>query len=92
MEGNVFDVFRLLSLVVTWAVPALLIVAVAVFIVTSPLFALGGLITKWYEFFHARLPSRTQAEKRGLNLVCSTHTDCPPGFLCENGRCVPEKA
>ena len=28
--------------------------------------------------------------KRALsNLVCSVDIDCPPGFVCVEGRCVP---
>lgn len=26
------------------------------------------------------------------NVNCSTNTDCPPGFICVRGRCVPQKA
>ena len=26
------------------------------------------------------------------NLACSVNSDCPPGFVCLNGRCVLEKA
>ncbi len=26
------------------------------------------------------------------DLVCSVTSDCPPGFVCLNGRCVPERA
>jgi len=22
--------------------------------------------------------------------VCRIHADCPPGFFCVNGRCIPE--
>ena len=25
-------------------------------------------------------------------LICSIDTDCPPGHLCVNGHCVPQKA
>jgi len=25
------------------------------------------------------------------DLVCSVDTDCPEGFMCVNGRCVPER-
>ncbi|HEY82372.1 MAG TPA: hypothetical protein G4O01_03670 [Dehalococcoidia bacterium] len=27
-----------------------------------------------------------------VNRVCSVDADCPPGFVCVNGRCVPERA
>ena len=28
--------------------------------------------------------------KRALHdLVCAIDTDCPPGYVCLNGRCVP---
>ena len=27
-----------------------------------------------------------------LDLTCSVDADCPPGYLCENGHCVPQKA
>lgn len=26
------------------------------------------------------------------NLACSIDADCPPGFVCLNGQCVPLKA
>jgi len=25
------------------------------------------------------------------NKTCTLDTDCPPGFMCEGGRCVPAK-
>ncbi len=30
-------------------------------------------------------------EKALSNLTCSVDADCPPGFVCEIGRCVPVK-
>lgn len=24
------------------------------------------------------------------NLVCSTDTDCPPGYICISGKCMPK--
>ena len=24
------------------------------------------------------------------NMVCSIDTDCPPGYICINGKCVPQ--
>ena len=29
-----------------------------------------------------------QLRKSLLNLLCSTDTDCPSGYICEEGRCV----
>ncbi len=87
-----YDIFKVLSLVAVWAIPTALIAVVVLFVVASPVLAVGGLVTRLYGFFHAGLPSRVQAERRGLNLACSIDTDCPPGFVCANGRCVPEKA
>ena len=26
------------------------------------------------------------------NLVCSIDADCPPGYTCVNGRCLPQRA
>ena len=37
--------------------------------------------------YQASSPSR----KRVLRtLVCSVDTDCPPGYVCVNGSCMPE--
>lgn len=26
------------------------------------------------------------------NLTCSVDTDCPPGYACIDGRCIPQNA
>jgi len=91
MEGNVFDVFRVLSLVVVWAIPAILILAVVVFILAAPALTLAGVFVRLYEIVRDKLQRRARAEVEGLNLTCSINADCPPGFVCANGRCVPEK-
>jgi hypothetical protein len=31
----------------------------------------------------------TLNDKRVSKLVCSIDTDCPPGYLCFDGRCIP---
>ena len=49
----------------------------------------------WVGAGSAMYESRKRAKllKRALpNLVCSIDTDCPQGFICINGHCVPEKA
>ena len=36
---------------------------------------------------------QTNLLKQALpNLACSIDTDCPPGFACVEGQCVPVKA
>lgn len=30
--------------------------------------------------------------KQAPNIVCALDADCPPGYACINGRCVPAKA
>ncbi len=87
-----YDIFKVLSLVTVWAIPTALIAVVVLFVVASPLLAMGGLVTRLYGFFRAGLPSKAQAERPGANLACSIDADCPAGFMCVNGRCVPEKA
>lgn len=31
-------------------------------------------------------------EKALSNLTCSVNADCPPGYVCIGGHCVPQKA
>ncbi|OGO39224.1 MAG: hypothetical protein A2147_05445 [Chloroflexi bacterium RBG_16_57_8] len=42
MGGNGFDVFRVLAGVFTWGLPAVLILALVVFIVALPVLAIAG--------------------------------------------------
>ena len=35
---------------------------------------------------------RASVKQDIITLVCSINADCPPGFLCLNGHCVPQKA
>lgn len=32
------------------------------------------------------------AAKKGTPLACSVNADCPPGYMCLDGRCIPEQA
>ena len=34
----------------------------------------------------------TRAQLLSGNLVCSTDIDCPPGYECIGGRCLPKHA
>jgi uncharacterized protein (DUF927 family) len=59
------------------------------------LISLATPVLIWVGAGSALLHSRKESEqlKKAIpNLVCSIDTDCPPGFMCVNGRCVPVKA
>ena len=55
MEGNVFDVFRVLSLVLVWGIPALLVVAVVAFAAVAPGAILAGAIISLWEAVNGKL-------------------------------------
>ena len=39
------------------------------------------------------LRQRMVRVKLGITeLLCAVNTDCPQGYICVNGRCLPEKA
>jgi len=86
-----YDVFRVLSLVIVWAIPAILIVAVVVFVIGAPALTLGGVVLRLYDIVSVRLRRKAQAETQGLNMACSVNADCPPGFVCMNGFCMPRR-
>jgi hypothetical protein len=35
------------------------------------------------------LSEKAVAQSDGGGGACSANTDCPPGFICQNGVCVP---
>jgi hypothetical protein len=38
------------------------------------------------------ISNRRARFKQGIRaLVCSVNADCPPGFVCIDGHCVPQK-
>ena len=55
MEGNVFDVFRVLAGVFTWGFPVMLILALVIFIVAVPVLAMAGAVLRVKDFFGTRL-------------------------------------
>lgn len=63
MQGNVLDVFRVLSLVVVWAIPVILILAVAIFAVLAPAFTLAGGGLRLYEVVRDKLRVGVQAKR-----------------------------
>jgi len=86
-----YDVFRVFGLVVAWAIPAVLILAVVAFIFAAPALTVGGMVLRLYDILSVRLRKKAQAERQSFNLACSVDNDCPPGFVCVNGHCMPEK-
>ena len=69
MEGTVFDVFRVLSLVVVWAIPALLILAVVVFTFLAPATALAGAVLRLFAAVRGKLQRKARAEKQLVSEV-----------------------
>lgn len=87
-----YDVFRVFSLVAVWAIPAILIVALGAFIILAPVFTSAGVVLRLHEVVHDKLVRRGQAEAQPLidmGLACSIDGDCPSGYVCVNGKCVP---
>ena len=62
MEGNVFDVFRVLSLVLVWAIPTILLLAVVVFAIATPIAILAGAVLRFYDAVRDRLRGEVRAE------------------------------
>ncbi len=78
-----YDIFGVLSLVFVWVIPAALLLAVVVFTVSGCTLTLAGI--------GVRLRSKIQAKTHSKSLICSTDADCPLGFVCIDGRCMPVK-
>ncbi|OGO17121.1 MAG: hypothetical protein A2Z02_00905 [Chloroflexi bacterium RBG_16_48_7] len=85
-----YIIFKFLSLVIVWFIPALLILATFAFMISIPVFSLGGLLFKIHDAFWVRLKGNIQATSRRIKATCSVDTDCPEGFVCLSGYCVPE--
>jgi len=68
MEGNIFDIFRVVSLVVVWAIPAILILAVVAFVIAAPAVTLAGVVLRLYDVVRDKLrvggPSRKVASSK----------------------------
>ncbi|MDD5289365.1 MAG: hypothetical protein PHY28_09690 [Dehalococcoidales bacterium] len=90
MEWTV-DIFRVISVVIAWAIPAILVLAVAVFVLAAPVLTLAGLVSLAYDKVSSTPIKGTETKRQRMNLECTIDTDCPPGCICVAGRCVPEK-
>ena len=64
MEGNVLDVLRVLVLVVVWAIPAILVLLVAVFAILVPVFIWAGAVSGLFQVIRDRLRRRATAPRR----------------------------
>ncbi len=83
-----YDTFRFLSLFIVWAIPAVLLMLVVLFVVAAPALAVGGVVSGLCERLGANLQAKVKEQKgQGLGLTCSINADCPPGFVCVNGSC-----
>ncbi len=57
-----YNIFRAISLVVAWGIPAILILGVLVFIILAPAFTFGGMASKLYKRVFARQGSAIRQE------------------------------
>ena len=55
-----YDVFRVLSLVIVWAIPAILIVAVVAFVIGASALTLGGVVLRLRDIVSVRLLSKVK--------------------------------
>ena len=84
-----YDAFRGLSLLVVWAIPAILVLAIIAFTIFAPALTLTGMSINLYKILCTRLGSKGGVKMQSTNLACSANADCPPGLVCVNGRCMP---
>ena len=71
----------------TGTIVALSIVTLVVFFPAALIWYInvGGVLGAVRGRVAARQPGKAKRE-----LACSVDNDCPPGFICLGGRCVPE--
>lgn len=55
-----YEVFRIISLVVAWGIPTILVLGVAAFIILAPALAFGGAARRLYEVVLGRMTRKTQ--------------------------------
>ena len=55
-----YDFFRVLSLVIVWAIPAILIVAVVAFVIGASALTLGGVVLRLRDIISVRLLSKVK--------------------------------
>ena len=59
-----YDVLRVLSLVVVWAIPAILVLAVVVFAIAAPVFIWAGVVSGLFQVIRDSLRRRVTAPQR----------------------------
>ena len=79
------DILRFLPLVF-WIIPVALIAAVILSALAIPAISIGGPIMRLLTVRSDRLKG-DQGDMRVF--TCSIDADCPRGYICNNGRCVP---
>ncbi|MDP2917824.1 MAG: hypothetical protein Q8O16_07855 [Dehalococcoidia bacterium] len=57
-----YGALRILSVILVWGIPAVLVLAVVGFIILAPAFAFGGLASRLYETTFARMRRKAQPE------------------------------
>ena len=85
-----YDVLRALSLIIVWAIPALLVVGVVALVITMPALIAGGAILRLSNIVSAGLRRKPQVKTQAQGMTCAIDTDCPLGYVCMAGHCVPQ--
>ncbi len=62
-----YEVFRVISLVVAWGIPAILVLGVAAFIILAPALAFGGATRRLYEVVLGRITRKTQMVRQEVS-------------------------
>ncbi len=86
-----YDVFRVISLVVVWGIPAILILGVLVFIILAPAFTFGGMASKLYERVFATQRRAIRQEPAPTNGEMLRAAKLPPEEEPPKGKTVAAK-
>jgi Cys-rich repeat protein len=81
-----YEVFKIISVVVVWGIPAILILGMIAFAFFAPALIWVGAGAALYQ----RRKGANLLKRAVSEMACSVDMDCPPGHVCRAGRCVPQ--
>ena len=71
--------------------PSIIAIAIGVLVVLFPLALIWYINGRGIYTVIVRRKRAKLLEKAYPNLTCAINTDCPAGFICLHGRCVPQR-